>query len=158
METEEKKQNAVWEFIKFVFISVVIVVLFRTFVAQPFIVNGASMQPTFENGDYLIVDELTYRLREPKKGEVVVFRFPLEPSKFFIKRIIGIPGEKVDINGKEVTLNNDEYFVMGDNRAKSFDSRRWGALKKDLLVGRAFLRLWPFNNIEIMPGMDEEIQ
>ena len=94
-----------WEFIKFTLIAILIIVPFRLWVAQPFIVSGASMEPAFENGDYLIVDELSYHFRSPEKGEVIIFRYPLNPSKFFIKRIAGTPGETIDSNGNIIILN-----------------------------------------------------
>ena len=164
---EERRGSAVWEFIKVVVISVVIVLPIRTYIAQPFIVSGASMEPNFYNGEYLIVDELTYELRPPERGEVVVFRYPLNPSEFFIKRVIGLPGEKVEIKNGKITINGlelaepylpanletapnvkmelaeSQYFVLGDNRPKSSDSRFWGALPKEKLMGRALVRLWP---------------
>ena len=166
----------------FALIVLLFVLPVRLFVAQPFIVNGSSMESTFHNGEYLIVDELTYRLDEPKRGDVIVFNFPDDPKKFFIKRIIGLPGETVVfLNGAiriindenpegfalaepyvapksqstdtmTVTLNDQDYFVMGDNRNASFDSRAWGPLKDDLIVGRAFLRLFPLQTISIFPG------
>jgi signal peptidase I len=127
------------------------------------------MEPNFEDGDYLIIDEITYRFREPKRGEVVVFKNPLNERQRFIKRIVGLPGEKIEIsNGKifisngerkiltepylnfsftsgdvQITLGKDEYFVLGDNRQFSLDSRRFGPIKKKEIVGRVFLRLWP---------------
>ena len=110
------------------------------------------MEPTFHNGDYLIVDELSYNFEQPQKNDVIIFRYPLEPSKYFIKRIEGLPGEKIKTNGKEITLKAGEYFVMGDNRGASSDSRVWGPLKENFIVGRAFVRLWPFNKLEILPG------
>ena len=140
------------EFLKFILITAIIVVPVRLWVAQPFLVSGASMESTFQNGNYLIVDEISYHLRAPKKNEVVIFRYPKDPSKFFIKRIIGLPGESVTENGKTTFLDNDEYFVMGDNRDASSDSRIWGPVKEDLIIGRAFIRLWPLNEMEINPG------
>ncbi|HBB56910.1 TPA: hypothetical protein DEW47_02460 [Patescibacteria group bacterium] len=144
--------GGILEFLKFILITAIIVVPVRLWVAQPFLVSGASMEPTFQNGNYLIVDEISYHLRAPKKNEVVIFRYPKDPSKFFIKRIIGLPGESVTENGKTTFLDNDEYFVMGDNRDASSDSRIWGPVKEDLIIGRAFIRLWPLNEIEINPG------
>lgn len=167
-----------WELLRFAVIAALIVVPVRVFIAQPFIVSGNSMVPTFENGEYLIVDELSYRLREPQRGEVIVFRYPKDKRKFFIKRIIGLPGETVEIKGGEVTIkspeeelklnefyvknrssNNlefslgaSEYFVMGDNRAASSDSRVWGALPQKMIIGRAFLRLWPLAHADFLPG------
>lgn len=183
---EEKKVPAVksnqsfWELFKFAIIALAIVVPVRIFIAQPFVVSGSSMVPTFENGEYLIVDEISYILGEPSRGDVVIFRYPNDTKKFFIKRIIGLPGETVDVNGNEVTIYNkeneegiklsqpylktssgikthtelkdDEYFVMGDNRGASSDSRIWGPVSKNLLVGKAFVRLFPVNHIDLMPG------
>jgi len=136
------------------------------------------MDPTFHEGDYLIVDELSYSLREPKRGEVVIFSNPANQSQYFIKRIIGLPGETVYVHGNQVKIINnkkqlvleepylgsasdhvkslilgpDEYFVMGDNRAVSYDSRMWGPLKGELVKGRAFLRLFPPKVISYLPG------
>lgn len=110
------------------------------------------MEPTFENGDYLIVDELSYNLSDPKVGDVIIFRPPMDQSKFYIKRIVGLPGDIIDVNGQKTTLKDNEYFVIGDNRDNSSDSRKWGPLPEDLIVGRALLRLWPLNQISILPG------
>ena len=166
---EERKENALWEFIKVIIISVAIVLPIRAYIAQPFIVSGASMEPNFHDGEYLIVDELTYEFRAPLRGEVIVFRYPLNPSEFFIKRIIGLPGENVEIKNGKILINGAElgesfipaelagktmpnisaklagnqYFVLGDNRPHSSDSRFWGALPKEKIMGRALLRLWP---------------
>lgn len=179
--TPEHKEGMVSEIIRFSLIALLIVLPIRLFIAQPFIVSGASMETTFSTGQYLIVDQLSYHFEEPARGDVVVFRYPKDPSKFFIKRVIGIPGDTVDIKGKEVTLLNaehpegillhesyiqdmkpgatitetlgeNEYFVMGDNRDASSDSRSWGMLPRDNIVGRAFLRLFPLSQISIFPG------
>jgi signal peptidase I len=168
-----------WEILKIVVISLVIIVPIRYFLIQPFFVKGASMEPTYLDGDYLIVDEISYRLELPKRGEVIIFRYPLDPTQFFIKRIIGLPGETVKVeNGKviieeksgnsfvldeskylhgvstagnvETTLEDNEYFVLGDNRNASSDSRRWGEVNKKLIIGRAWLRAWPFNRLEVL--------
>lgn len=180
MEEETNKKNAFLETVKFIVLSVVIVIPIRVFIAQPFIVSGSSMYPTFENGDYLIVDELSYRLSDVERNDVVIFRYPEDLSKFFIKRIIGLPNETVSIqqdvikiikkDGEQITLNepfiknqlsdgatffelkDDEYFVMGDNRNASSDSRYWGAVNRNLIVGQAFLRLFPINHINYKPG------
>lgn len=175
----EKIGNFLKELITFAAVAVVIVLPIRVFIAQPFIVSGESMFPTFESGEYLIVDQLSYRIGEPVRGDVVVFRYPQDPSKFFIKRIIALPNEKIRIEGKNViitmtdgteitldepyitlekenhlseSLNDDEYFVMGDNRLASLDSRVWGPLKKDMITGRAWLRLLPVDKIDFLPG------
>lgn len=147
-----ERKTTIWEYVKFTIIVLLITIPIRLWIAQPFIVSGASMEPTFDNGDYLIVDELSYFFRKPEKGEVIIFRYPLNPSKFFIKRIAGVPGEMVKINGDKITLAENEYFVLGDNRSASSDSRVWGALPENLVVGRALIRLWPITKIEILPG------
>lgn len=154
----------IFEILAVVLISIYII---YGFIAQPFLVQGASMEPNFSSGDYLLVDEATYRFREPKRGEVIVFRNPSNTSEFFIKRIVGLPGEEVIINDNDVTINGekidevylgraidiegqyifqldeDEFFVMGDNRPQSFDSRSWGPLGDGLIVGVVRLRFWP---------------
>lgn len=174
------------ELITFVVLAIIIVVPIRLFVAQPFVVEGESMYPTFDSGDYLIVDQLSYRLAEPKRGDVVVFRYPNDESVFYIKRLIGLPGETVHVeqgttritkvDGTEITLDEsyvvsedatytlertlgeDQFFVMGDNRPKSSDSRTWGALPKRDIMGRAFIRLLPVDGIDVLPGAVSEIQ
>ena len=173
-------QNPFWQdFFKFIVIAVFVVVPIRAWVAQPFIVRGPSMEPTFEDTEYLIVDEFSYHFRAPERGEVIVFRYPEDPSKFFIKRIVGLPGETVEIRdnkvfikkgdkteelnepylaehlttpNKTVEMDAGEYFVMGDNRLFSSDSRRWGFLPRDLIVGRVWVRLWPPARARLLPG------
>ncbi len=176
-----KKEGMLSEIIRFSLVALLIVLPIRLFVAQPFIVSGASMETTFSTGEYLIVDQLTYHFDEPIRGEVIVFRYPKDPSKFFIKRIIGVPGDTVSISGREVkitnsghpdgvtldesyvhtmkpsasiteTLGEGEYFVMGDNRDASSDSRSWGVLQRDKIVGRALLRLFPLTEVSVFPG------
>ncbi|PIR86698.1 MAG: signal peptidase I [Candidatus Harrisonbacteria bacterium CG10_big_fil_rev_8_21_14_0_10_49_15] len=169
-----------WEIAEIIIIALVTVYIIRTFIAQPFLVSGASMESTFIDGDYLLIDELTYYFREPARGEVVVFRYPLNPKSFFIKRIIGLPGETVQVfndqiritpaesgepfildefyldestytSGEQSTeLAAGEYFVMGDNRSNSFDSRNWGALDKGEIVGLARLRVFPFTDFGVV--------
>ncbi len=141
-----------WEVIKFTLLAVLIILPIRMWIAQPFIVSGASMEPTFETGDYLIIDELSYQFQNPEKGDVIVFRYPLNPSKFFIKRVEGLPGEIVEYDSKEITLGKDEYFVTGDNKPNSSDSRIWGPVKENLIIGRAIVRLWPVAKIDLLPG------
>ena len=175
-----EKEKSGWELLRFGIIALLIVIPIRLFVAQPFIVSGASMDPTFQDKNYLIVDEISYRLEDPKRDDVIIFRYPNDPSKFFIKRIIGLPNETVDIKNSVVTIINkehpegfvlkepyihsqsttpkhlelkaEEYFVMGDNRNGSFDSRGWGPVPRKNIVGRAFLRLWPIKSIDVFPG------
>ena len=162
----------VWEILKIVFIALVIVIPIRYFLFQPFIVKGQSMEPNFEDSNYLIVDELSYRFRDPQRGEVVVFRYPRNVSQRFIKRIIGLPGEKIEIeasvvmvDGKildeseyfpsgvqtlgniQISLDENEYFVLGDNRISSFDSRQWGTLPRKNIIGRVYFRAWPITDL-----------
>ena len=184
-ENNEVKVNktgwqSFWELVRFAVIAIAIVIPIRIFIAQPFIVSGSSMVPTFKDGQYLIVDEISYRLGGPQRDDVVIFRYPNDTTKFFIKRVIGLPGETVDVKGSDVTITNkehpgglklnqdfvqnisdatdhrtlkdNEYYVMGDNRSASFDSRSWGAVPKNLLVGKAFFRLLPISEIGLFPG------
>ena len=161
-----------WETVKVVIFALLIVIPIRMFLFSPFIVRGTSMEPSFYEADYLIVDQLSYRFREPQRGEVIVFHYPQDPRKRHIKRIIGLPGEDVIIEqekifiadneervlleedylplartfGEEVvSLESDEYFVMGDNRGASFDSRNWGSLPREEIIGRVFFQISPFN-------------
>jgi len=163
-----------FEVIKITVLTLAIILPIRYFLMQPFFVKGASMEPNFDDGQYLIIDELSYRLRQPARGEVVVFRYPADPKQYYIKRIIGLPGETVEVvdgrvkiynsehslgfvldetnylpptvstyGDQKTVLNSDEYFVLGDNRQASYDSRRWGVLPAENLIGRAWLRAWP---------------
>lgn len=170
----------VWELAKIVLIALAIVVPIRYFLFQPFFVKGQSMEPSYQDGNYLIIDELTYRLRSPERGEVIVFRYPNNPSERYIKRIIGLPGETVEIKDNKVTiykidgttevlnesnylepnaltlsygftkttLDENDFFVLGDNRLVSSDSRRWGVVPKANIIGRVYLRAWPLSEAE----------
>lgn len=175
------RDSFIVEIFKFSILALVIVVPFRLFIAQPFIVSGASMYPTFDTGQYLIVDQLTYHFEQPQRGDVIIFKFPQDPSKYFIKRIIGLPGETVELDSgvtrvtnpttnQTVTLNesylktdrtgekltrtlaSNEYFVMGDNRGASSDSRIWGPVPRENIMGRALIRLLPPSIFGIFPG------
>lgn len=171
------------EAVELVLLALLIVGPIRLFVINPFIVSGSSMIPTFHNGEYLIVDEISYRFEEPKRGDVIIFRYPKDPSKFFIKRIIGLPNETVVLKNGDVTIEKEgqkplaldqsyvknkstenakyviadnQYFIMGDNRISSSDSRVWGPLDRDLIVGRALLRLLPAAEASVFPGRHNE--
>lgn len=151
------------------------------FLVQPHQVTGDSMLPNFSNGEYILTDKVSYHFRPPKRGEVIVFKAPKSQEKDFIKRIIALPGEKIKVESGEISINQekleegylpstmitlpkslvsegqeivvplDEYFVLGDNRQHSSDSRDWGTVPKDLIVGRAWLRYWPLNRISLVP-------
>ncbi len=155
----------------------------RFFIAAPYIVSGASMEPTFDDWNYLIIDKLVYDVRGPERGDVIVFELPQDTARSLIKRVIGLPGETVLIEGSQVTIKNavhpdgfsldepyidpanasvndrlqvvlgpDEYFVLGDNRRVSADSRLWGKLPRTDITGRVDARLFPFNTISLLPG------
>jgi len=178
---EGRSEHPLTEIVRFSIIALIIVLPIRWFIAQPFIVSGASMETTFHNNEYLIVDQLSYHLGSPERGDVVIFRYPRDLSKYFIKRVIGVPGDTITIDGSTVTITNEkfpdgqvlvepyvykmnqstyltetlrdgEYFVMGDNRDASSDSRMWGVLDEDKIVGRALIRLFPFTNAALYPG------
>ncbi len=184
---EQERDRLLSDVITFSLIALFIVLPIRLFVAQPFVVKGASMEPTFDDGEYLIVDQLSYRFQDPARGDVIIMRYPKDPAVFFIKRIIGLPGETVTINGTSVsiqkpdgtsmvlpepyleasriapqqfsmTLTQDQYFVMGDNRRESSDSRIWGPLPKEDVVGHAVVRLLPVARAAVLPGAASESQ
>jgi signal peptidase I len=188
---ESGLSGVIWEIVKMVFWVVIIIVPIRVFLIQPFFVQGASMEPNFEDKQYLIVNELGYKttdlgnffslkpFKELKRGDVVVFRYPKNPSIFYIKRIVGLPGERIQISGGVVKISNsenpngfvldesgylspsvettgeintnlgEEYFVMGDNRQYSSDSRSWGSVPENDVMGKVVLRAWPVNKAKL---------
>lgn len=172
--------RAVGEFLRLAVIAAAIAIPIRYFVAQPFIVRGASMEPNFYDHEYLVIDELSYFFRDPERGDVVVFRYPLNPREYFIKRIIGLPGETLTIGDGKIfianaehpdgfvleeyylpsylamtanilwKLDDGEYIVLGDNRAMSSDSRSWGVLERKFITGRAAFRAWPISRLGVL--------
>lgn len=184
MAEPETSSNDGWsfrEFIKFAIIAAIIVLPIRFFIAEPFLVLGDSMDPTFKNNDYLIVEKISYKFHPPERGDVVIFNSPVENNRDLIKRVIGLPGEKVEIidanvfittaAGKRFQLNEPyivnqqvapqnivrqlgagEYFVLGDNRPVSYDSRYWGVLPQKDIIGEPFLRLYHFDALGLWPG------
>ena len=154
-------------------IAAISIFLIYRYVAQPFVVEGSSMQPNFQSGDYLLVDELTYHFEQPERGQVIVFRNPQDTKEFYIKRIIGLPGDKITVENNNVYVNGQllhesylppglptpgnetvvlgkgQYFVMGDNRILSYDSRSWGPVDSNLIIGVVRVRFWPFNELHI---------
>ncbi len=169
----------VFELIKVVLISLAIIIPIRYYLIQPFYVKGASMEPNFYDKEYLIIDEISYRFNAPERGDIIVFRYPRNPQEYFIKRIIGLPGEKVQIKdgyvyvyNKEqplgfkleesylstedktfslteemIALTDNEYYVLGDNRNASKDSRSFGPVDKKYITGKVLFRGWPFNRV-----------
>lgn len=184
----------IWETLKVVIVALVIILPIRYFLIQPFFVKGSSMVPNFHDKEYILVDKWTYRLGRPNRGDVIIFKYPGDPSEYFIKRIIGLPGETVLIPGddtvhifndrypngfilnesaylptgnhtyctgqtpwcgRKIVLNAGEYFVMGDNREHSSDSRFFGPVNQsEFFAGMAWLRLWPLNEIGFIPRTD----
>ncbi|KKS70432.1 MAG: putative signal peptidase I-2 [Candidatus Magasanikbacteria bacterium GW2011_GWE2_42_7] len=178
-EQDDSEKETTWlgkiglfflELVKIVVLAALTIVVVRYFLFKPFYVKGESMAPTFYENEYLIVDELSYRLRDPKRGEVVVFRSPTSPEDFYLKRVIGLPGERVRVENGNVTicqvectvlsesylngiktdgdvaftLGDDQYLVLGDNRGASYDSRRFGPISKESMQGfwrEAFARI-----------------
>jgi signal peptidase I len=167
------------ELVQVVAISLAIIIPVRYFLVQPFYVKGASMEPNFFDHEYLIIDELSYRFHQPGRGDIVVFHYPNDPKNYFIKRVIGLPGETVEIadgkvkiyndkypNGmildehaylddvytaqtRRETLKADEYFVLGDNRPSSLDSRYFGPISMKVIVGRVWVRGWPLDRWKV---------
>jgi len=177
----------IWEIAKVVAISLAIILPVRYFLIQPFYVKGASMEPNFFDHEYLIIDEISYRFAPPVRGQVVVFRYPLNPQEYFIKRVIGLPGEKAQIKdgrvwiyndeqpegfvlnenylpedlmtfslagneGRQIELGPDEYFVLGDNRNASKDSRSFGPVNKSYITGKVLFRGWPLDRVTVFDG------
>lgn len=170
-------------FLVYTAIAFIITLPIRFFVVEPYVVSGASMTPTFDGNDYIIIDKLTYTYQKPQRGDVIIFRYPLDPSVFYIKRIVGLPGETMTVTNRVVSfmgkdgvrhiiegshaslsdadtwqssttiLAPHEYFVLGDNRDASSDSREWGPLQEKFIVGRALVRLFPFSEIGLFPGV-----
>ena len=174
-----------WMFTKTTIIPSALIIFVFFYLIQPFRVSGASMNPVCADGQYLILNKLNYKLNyritKLKHGDIIVFKYPLDTSQYYIKRIIGLPGEIININGNEITIYNsyfpdgevldessylsareitygsieielgaDEYFVLGDNREESSDSRKWGVLAEKYIIGRVWLRVWPFNLFELL--------
>lgn len=168
------------ELIKVAILAAVTIGLVRYFLFKPFYVKGQSMEPNFMEHDYLIIDELSYRFHTPERGDVIVFQAPTVPGEFYLKRVIALPGERVKIENNKIvvynetfpqgvvmnedylseptvgataltTLGPDEYFVLGDNRDASYDSRRFGPIKRDAIIGRTWVRGWPVSRVSIFP-------
>ena len=174
----------IFDIIETVVLALAIFVVIYLFLFQPHQVKGASMEINFHDGEYILTDKISYRLNDPERGNVVVFKAPRNPELDYIKRIIGLPGEKIKIennsifiNGKkleeeylpedfktsgglflqkdkEIIIPENSYFVLGDNRSHSSDSREWGSIQKENIVGKAFLRYWPPQKIGILPKVE----
>jgi signal peptidase I len=165
--------SSLWEFVKTLIIAFILAQLIMVSVAQAFQVEQYSMEPTLLPHDRVLVDKILYRLRQPHRGDVIVLKYPLNPQRNYIKRIVALPGDRLEVrngklfvNGKRVielyvngeaqgnygplTVPKDSVFVMGDNRNNSEDSRAFGALKKPLIVGQALLIYWPPQRLKLL--------
>jgi len=177
----------VLDFIETIVVSLAIFALVYLFLFQPHQVEGRSMEPNFQNGEYILTDKVSYRFREPERGDVVVFHSPQDERVDFIKRIVGVPGDTIEVRTGYVYINgqkmeepfiNDpgrvaqgrflrenavvevppgQYIVMGDNRLHSSDSREWGFVTRDEIVGRAFFRYWPMTVFGVLPTTEVEL-
>lgn len=176
-----KFKDSLIELIEFVAIVAAVLVVLRFFIAEPHRVSGSSMIPNFHDGDYIITNKLAKNFSTLQRGEVIILHNPRNSDQVFIKRAIGLPGEKIRIldgqvyingnpitepylpnnlrtsagsflsEGEEITVPNDQYFVIGDNRNGSSDSREWGTVQFDLIIGQAWARYWPTSKIGIIP-------
>ncbi len=163
------------EIVQIAVLALAIILPVRYFLIQPFVVKGASMEPNFYDSEYLIIDELSFRFRNPERGEIVVFRPPQRDDQYYIKRVIGLPGETVEVRNGVITVYNeeypngfalkesyireitegrdrrtlaaDEYYLLGDNRDASLDSRYFGAVNIDEFIGRVWVRGLPFDRV-----------
>lgn len=177
----------VLDFVETIVVSLAIFALVYLFLFQPHQVEGRSMEPSFANGEYILTDKVSYRFREPERGDVVVFHSPQDERVDFIKRITAVPGDTVEVRGgylylngqklpesfindpgkvaqgrflregETATLGPDQYMVMGDNRLHSSDSREWGPVGLEQIVGRAFFRYWPVEVFGVLPTTEEEL-
>ncbi len=171
---KEAEHPSLWrDLVESVILAIVLATLLRLFIIQPFYIPSESMEPTLMPNDRIIVNMLLYRFRAPQRGDIVVFRYPKDPSRDFIKRLIAFEGETVAIRNNYLYINGrrmDEpylpretmanfapvkvppgcYFVLGDNRNDSDDSRYWGPLPKGNMIGKAFLVFWPPNRIGVL--------
>ena len=169
----QRYKSMLREILDTVLLMLLIYVVTRTLV-QTFRIEGVSMEPNLHDGQYLIINKLAYHLHSPRRGDVVVFHYPKNPRRDFIKRIIGLPGEKVQVQGEHILINGeeleepyalhkgdyawgpqilgeDEYFVLGDNRNSSSDSHNWGALPRGAIIGKAWISYWPPEHLGLVP-------
>lgn len=176
--------NSIIDFLKTSVIVIFLALIIRLFVIQPFIVEGQSMEPSFQNNDYLITEKISFELRAPKRGEVVIFHPPDNPNINYIKRIVGLPGDKIELKEGNIyindtiikepyliageqtisgqkefksTLKDEEYFLLGDNRNHSRDSREIGAIPKENIVSKIWVRLLPLDNVEAFAAVEYDL-
>lgn len=185
-ERSERILHALWETAKTLGVIALVAVIIRAFLIQPFLVQGESMDPNLQDGNYLLISQISYTLGSPRRGDIVVFKAPPEPDTNYVKRIIGLPGETVRLQNGQFQITNEahpsgftlrepyetrdtrtqadggqtswelgakEYFVVGDNRipGRSSDSRNWGPVARNLLIGKVWLRVYPLSEFGTIP-------
>ncbi len=162
------------EVLEAVVIAVILATVIRVFLFQFFVIPTGSMEPTLTEGDMIVVNKIVFRFAKPQRGDVTVFKYPVDPKRVFVKRLIGLPGEVVQIkestlyiNGRvveqpylpkglryqdfgPVRVSNGSYFMMGDNRNNSQDSRFWGTLPRENIIGKAIFIYWPISRIRVL--------
>lgn len=176
--------NFFFDFLETIVVALSIFVVIYLFILQPHEIKGSSMEPNFHNNEYILTDKISYRFKDPERGNIIVFKAPKNPDIDYIKRIIGLPGDRVKVEKGDVYINDKklpepylhdksllfpgsymqeginvtvapgEYFVMGDNRPHSSDSREFGPIPKKSIIGKAFLRYWPIKEIGIISGVN----
>jgi len=171
---EGPKKSALREIVESLVIAVVLALLIRAFAFQPFYIPSGSMEPTLQIQDHIIVNKFGYRFWEPERGDIVVFKYPLNPKKDFVKRLIGKPGERVEVRNSKIIVDGREikedylpagirypdfgpvlvpennYLMLGDNRNNSDDSRVWGPLPRQNIIGKAMLVYWPLDRVRLL--------
>lgn len=192
----DRKKSRLRENLEAVFIAILLALFIRAFIVQAFKIPSGSMKPTLQIGDHILVNKFTYgidlpfsditlvSLGEPERGDIIVFEYPVEPDKDFIKRVVGLPGDEVEIRNKVVYVNGEpieqgytqytedhfipgeagprdnygpetvpenEFFVLGDNRDNSYDSRFWGNVEEQALKGKAFIIYWSWDREQLWP-------
>jgi signal peptidase I len=188
MDTAKKILNTIFDFLQSIVVVLAIMVMIYLFIISPQEINGQSMDPFFHNGEYILTNKVVYKMRTPIRGDIVVFKSPRNKEIDYIKRVIGLPGETVSLKdsvfyvngqkveepyipegttifggsylqeGGEITVPEGTYFVVGDNRPHSSDSREFGPIPLEDFIGMAFLRYWPFTRAEILPHPTYDIK
>ena len=166
-EDEAKRLRMLREILETIALTVLMFLVFR-FAVQNYRVDGLSMLPTLQDQQYIVVNRAAYLFHPPERGDIIVFAYPVDPSQDYIKRIVGLPGV-VSVNGvqlhesyvndttnpyppTDIQLGPDQYFVLGDNRGDSSDSRVWGPVPRQNIIGQAWFVYWPLNKFHAIPG------
>jgi signal peptidase I len=188
MDLIKRVVGAIFDFLQGIVVVLAVLVMVYLFIMSPQEINGASMEPNFHNGEFILTNKVLYKFRDPKRGDVIIFKSPRNKEVDYIKRIIGLPGETVKLEnntfyingqkveepylpagivvfggsflqeGSEIVVPPGQYFVSGDNRPHSSDSREFGTIAKEDFIGAAFFRYWPFSQLGIIPHPTYNIQ